>query len=408
MNPTNYIGYHGGDVDDVYDNSSENETFNEICQKANWLEIERGNEPENYVAYVYENVYDYKTNEMRTIILGYGTKNDMYNLERDLHNKYDVAKNPKYFNDMKSGGAYKTIKVDDLEDLRKKIKNGEFTKKVKENIADLYVELIPKRLQNRTSEDAKFVRDIRDDIIAERSTEYCEPIRVKIDKDGKRRMFDGNTTLMGAYGARKKVQDGGIDVDEIPYEISKLFTDDEFNELGVLLNEKPKVTKRPCSREDVATVIWKRLMKNQTPMKDIKNKEYIEKVGHTPTLIYSIVRAWVEKGHTVGTYINYQLEHNKRKLEKVVKRYTDGNTKVLSFSSAKYRDEDVNEWLSENTNFGRKKPSKTRLRIVIYHPNIVKESYWDSTMMNKKKKEVKYLGKLTGVEFIGFKYMDTQ
>lgn len=408
MNPTNYIGYHGGDVDDVYDNSSENETFNEICQKANWLEIERGNEPENYVAYVYENVYDYKTNEMRTIILGYGTKNDMYNLERDLHNKYDVAKNPKYFNDMKSGGAYKTIKVDDLEDLRKKIKNGEFTKKVKENIADLYVELIPKRLQNRTSEDAKFVRDIRDDIIAERSTEYCEPIRVKIDKDGKRRMFDGNTTLMGAYGARKKVQDDSIDVDEIPYEISKLFTDDEFNELGVLLNEKPKVTKRPCSREDVATVIWKRLMKTQTPIKDIKNKEYIEKVGHTPTLIYSIVRAWVEKGHTVGTYINYQLEHNKRKLEKVVKRYTDGNTKVLSFSSAKYRDEDVNEWLSENTNFGRKKPSKARLRIVIYHPNIVKESYWDSTMMNKKKKEVKYLGKLTGVEFIGFKYMDTQ
>ena len=98
IKPTNYIGYHVGDVDDGYDNSSENETFEEIFRKANHLEIDRGDEPIDYVAYVYENEYNYKTNEMKTTILNYGSKNDMYNLERDLHNKFDVAKNPKYFN----------------------------------------------------------------------------------------------------------------------------------------------------------------------------------------------------------------------------------------------------------------------------------------------------------------------
>ena len=37
MKPTNYIGYHVGDVDDTYDNSSTNEEFNDICEKAIWL-----------------------------------------------------------------------------------------------------------------------------------------------------------------------------------------------------------------------------------------------------------------------------------------------------------------------------------------------------------------------------------
>ena len=67
---------------------------------------------------------------MVTKILAYGTKEDMWNLERDLHKKYDVAKNPKYFNLSKSGGAYKTIRGNDLEDLKSKIQ--------KENIYSNY------------------------------------------------------------------------------------------------------------------------------------------------------------------------------------------------------------------------------------------------------------------------------
>ena len=241
MKPTNYIGYHVGDVDDTYDNSSTNEEFNDICEKAIWLPVDVSMAPPEYKAYAYENIYNYETNEMSTKILAYGTKEDMWNLERDLHKKYDVAKNPKYFNLTKSGGAYKTIRVDDLDDLLKEIKKRRFTKPKKEKIEDLYNELIKDRLQNRTSEDEKVVAEIKKDIQAERSTEFCEPIRVKVNKDGSRKMFDGNTTLMSAYGARKKVTDGSIEVDEIPYEVSKHFTDDEFNELGVLLNEKPKV-----------------------------------------------------------------------------------------------------------------------------------------------------------------------
>ena len=407
IKPTNYIGYHVGDVDDEYDGSAEHPNWEDIYNNSNKLECILGNEPISYQAFVYEYIYDYVTNNMQRTILEYGTKEDMLNLERDLHNKFDVAKSEKYFNLVKSGGAYKTIKVDDLEELKKRIKKGEFTKNKKEKIEDLYNELIPKRLQNRTSEDASFVRDIRDDIKFEESTDYCEPIRVKVNIDGSRKMFDGNTTIMAAYTARKKVKDGSIRVDEIPYEIAKLYTDDEFNELGVLLNKKPKVRKRHASKEDVASVIWKRFMNNQTPIKDKKNKEYIVKAGHRTTDIYKIVNSWFQKGGQIGTYINYQLEHYKKKLEKVVTKATNSETKVFSFSSAKFRDEDVNKWLGENTNYGKKKPTKNKLLIVMYHPNSVAETKWDDAMAQKKK-EIKYLARLTGVDFIGFKYMDTQ
>lgn len=402
---TNYIGYHMGDVDDFYDNSGENEDLKEIIKKAHHLEIERNDEPKNYEAYVYEHIYDYDTNKLRTIILGYGNKNDMWNMERDLHNKHNVGDEEKYFNNIKSGGAYKTIPVDDLEKLKKNIKLGEYTKSDEENIIELYKELIPKRLQNRTDEDDKFVNEIRDDIIEERSTELCDPIRVKINKDGTRTMFDGNTTLMAAYRARKKVTT--IKVDEIPYSISSQFTNDEFNELGVLLNKKPRVRKRPCGKEDVAQTIYKRYITNSTPIKDVENRKYIKASGWNTSVIYSIVRAWINKGKMVGTYINYQLDHNKEKLENKVKQYTDKLTGVLSMSSASFKDDTFNSWISKNTNYGNCKPKKKYLYIVIYHPHERAEDKWDEKLMSEKKKEIKYLCGLTGVSFRGFKYMDT-
>ena len=407
MKPTNYIGYHVGHVDDDYDNSSKNKEYNEICQKAIWLEPERGDEPLEYKAYTYENIYNYETNEMSTKILAYGTKEDMWNLERDLHNKYNVDTSDKYFNLKKSLGAYKTIRVDDLDDLIKKIKERTFTKKKKENIEDLYNELISDRLQNRTSEDDKLVKDIKKDVSAERSTKFCEPIRVKVNKDGSRKMFDGNTTLMGVYGARNKVTNGSIEVDEIPYEVSKHFTDEEFNEAGVLLNEKPKVNKRPCSAEDVAARVWNRWQKNGTPIRDKENKKFIERAGHRTTDVYAICDSWYKKGGQVGTYINYKLEHNKKLLEKKVKHYRKGDTGVLSCSSGRFRDEDVNKWLGDNTNYGSRKPKKKKLVIVIYHPNSVTENKWDN-VVHQKKKEIKYLAILAGVEFVGFRYMDTE
>ena len=182
----------------------------------------------------------------------------------------------------------------------------------------MYNELISDRLQNRTSEDDKLVKDIKKDVSAERSTKFCEPIRVKVNKDGSRKMFDGNTTLMGVYGARNKVTNGSIEVDEIPYEVSKHFTDEEFNEAGVLLNEKPKVNKRPCSAEDVAARVWNRWQKNSTPIRDKENKKFIERAGHRTTDVYAICDSWYKKGGQVGTYINYKLEHNKKLLEKKI------------------------------------------------------------------------------------------
>ena len=80
---------------------------------------------------------------------------------------------------------------------------------------------------------------------------------------------------------------------------------------------------------------------------------------------------------------------------------------VLSCSSGRFRDEDVNKWLGDNTNYGSRKPKKKKLVIVIYHPNSVTENKWDN-VVHQKKKEIKYLAILAGVEFVGFRYMDTE
>ena len=54
-----------------------------------------------------------------------------------------------------------------------------------------------------------------------------------------------------------------------------------------------------------------------------------------------------------------------------------------------------------------RKPKKKKLVIVIYHPNSVTENKWDN-VVHQKKKEIKYLAILAGVEFVGFRYMDTE
>ena len=220
-------------------------------------------------------------------------------------------------------------------------------------------------------------------------------------------MFDGNTTLMAAYKARKVVND--IEVDEIPYSVSCNFNDAEFNELGVLLNEKPKKTKRACKKHDVAQVIYKRCMNDTTPLKDPKNKEYIEAAGWKPSLVYEIVRSWINKGKMVGLFINYNLDHNKKELTAKVDKYKrkSKDTDVLWCSSGAFGDGTFMAWLAKNTNFGRRKPKFKKLYIVIYHPNEKSETDWDDKNMSAKKKELKYLCGLAGVSFMGFKYMDT-
>ena len=171
--------------------------------------------------------------------------------------------------------------------------------------------------------------------------------------------------------------------------------------------KKNKNYNKVCKIQKFWQEFWNRWQKNGTPIRDKENKRFIERAGHRTTDVYAYCDSWFNKGGQVGTYINYKLEHNKKLLEKKVKHYKKGNTDVLSCSSGRFRDEDVNKWLGDNTNYGSRKPKKKKLIIVIYHPNSVTENKWDN-VVPQKKKEIKYLATLTGVEFVGFRYMDTE
>jgi len=411
IKPTNYIGYHLGDVDDTYDDSSKEVKLEKAWEEAEHFVLNRGDEPMDYEAYTYEHIYDYETKTMTTNILDYGSNDDMYNLERDLHAKYDVGKNKKYFNLKRSGGAYKTIPESKEMELVNEIKRGKYTLPKEESIDDLYKELIEPddRLQNRLDEDDKFMRSISDDMVAARHTKNTDPVCVRVDKDGKRKLFDGNTTLMAAKRGRRITKTlTTLKVNEVPYSVveSRGFTDNEFNEIGVLMNKKPDKRKRPCTARDVAQAIYNRHKNNGTPIKDKNNKKYINDCGYETSQVYPIVRAWKKMGFQTGTYINYKLPQYKQIIQGKKESLENKLTEVLTMSSARFRDEDYIEFLCENWNYGKKKAVKKSLWIILQHPNEVYENDWDD-VVSQKRKEVKHFCGLTGVVFKGFKYMDT-
>lgn len=405
---TKYIGYHKGSIHDGYQHSSENDEFVNIFNQSEILEIE-ADEPDFYEAFVYEWIYNPIKNTMSRKILAYGGDTEMYSEESKLHELFDVKNNPDYFNLTNSPGPWKSIKIDELEVLVNDIHNGVHTKKEEENIQDLYNELIGDRIQPRRDEDNKFVMTISKDIRAAKNTSNTEPIRVVVDKNGKRKMFDGNTTLLAAHKVIKYLKPPTIKVDEIPYEIAKNFERHHFSRAGLLLNKKPKKQKRPNTAQDVAWDVFNSFQKRNVGIKSPESKKLIEAAGWGKRKgdVYKIVNNWINTGNVItATYVNYKLAPNIPKLNKVVKKYKNKNTKVFCFSSGKFHDDTLNKWLTENTNHGKKKPTKTKLKIVIYHSNQQLHISW-TNQLSEKTKEVKYISSRCGVEFLGFREMDT-
>jgi hypothetical protein len=406
--PTKYIGYHKGDIHDGYTHSSENKTFQNLFTNSKVIDVDT-KEPDFYESFVYEWTYNPTKKTMSRKILKYGDDNEMYSEESKLHKSYDVENNPDYFNLKNSCGPWKSINIDDLNKVAADIRSGKYTKDKQENIEDLYNELIPNRIQPRRDEDSKFVKGIGKDIRAAKNTDDTEPIRVKLDKHGKRRMFDGNTTLLSSYNVKRHLYNPTLKVDEIPYEISKNFTDKDFETLGNLLNKKQKIQKRACTAEDVAYDIYQRHKKHGLGIKSTEAKEIINSSGwgNRKKEVYSIIQNWIDTGNVItSTYVNYTLAPNKPKLTKVENKYRNKDTHVITCSSGKFGDATLNKWLSENTNYGRKKPTKTKLKIVIYHPKQANHIAWDKQLATKTA-EVEYLCKMCNVEFLGFFTMDT-
>ena len=270
-----YVGYHVGMVDDNYHHSSTNSEFNKAFENAD--------------------------SEIYLKILDYGESDVMKNREYDILTEVDAANNPMYFNKTNGAPAYAHPNVDKAGALYDDITKGVFPTQI-ENIVDLYNKLIVdgNRIQARHEEDTEMVDWVAEQTEFAGNTDTCEPIRILVDENGKYKLLDGNTTLMGAHKSRKHVTK--IKVTLIP---KKLGTDDDWEDVALLMNPIPDFKKNPSKPKDLAKRLYNRHVKYGTKIKCPENRDFLTKLNvKDKSKIYKIAQNWVNKGMVVGTYIN--------------------------------------------------------------------------------------------------------
>lgn len=374
-----YVGYHVGIVDDGYHHSSTNSDFNEI----------------------FENV----DSEIYLKILDYGESDVMKNKEYDILTEVDAANNHMYFNKHNGAPAYPHPNVDKASALYDDITTkGVFPTKI-ENLKDLYQKLIAdgNRIQARHEEDDDMVDWVAEQTKFAGNTDMCEPLRILVDENGKYKLLDGNTTLMGAYKSRKHVTK--IECTLIP---KKLGTDDDWEDVALLMNPIPDFKKKASSPKDLAKRLYNRYVKYGTKIKCKENRDFLTKMNvKNKSKIYKIAQNWVNKGQIVGTYINYRLEHNAKKLLSRVNQFINSTTYCVSMSSGKFRWEDVLDFCCTQTNYGKKHPKIKNYKIVIQHPNEKDDDQWQLDVGGHHQK-IKSVCSKYNIKWLGFDYMDTQ
>ena len=372
-----YVGWHVGMVDDDYHHSSTDEVFNEIFENAD--------------------------SEIYLKILDYGESDVMKNKEYDILTEVDAANNPMYFNKSNGAPAYPHPNVDKAAALYDDIIKGVFPTKT-ENLEDLYKKLIVdgNRIQARHEEDSDMVDWVAEQTKYAGNTDMCEPLRILVDENGKYKLLDGNTTLMGSHKSRKHLTK--IKSTLIP---KKLGTDDDWEDVALLMNPIPDFQKSASKPKDLAKRLYSRYDKYGTPIKCKENRDFLTKMNvKNKSKIYKIAQNWVNKGQVVGTYINYKLKHNKKKLLARVESFKNKTTYCDYMSSGKFRWEDVLDFVCSQTNYGMlSKPKIKNYKIVIQHPNEKDDDTWQVNVGSHHQK-IKSLCNKYNIKWLGFDYME--
>ena len=373
-----YIGYHTGDVDDLYHHSSTHIEFKEI--------------------------FENPKSEIYLKILDYGTTVEMKNLEYRELTKVDAANNPMYFNKTNGAPAYNHPDVDKISAIHEDIIRARFPKFVGD-VEELHEFLIveKRRVQARFIEDKEMVDWVAEQVQFSGNTNGCEELRILGDSNNKiEKLLDCNTTLLGSFKAKKHVSK--IEYILIPKELA---TDDEWEAIALLLNPLQEKRKKPSSVKDIAKRLFRRFRKHGTPIRCKENKNFLDKMKvKNKSKVIKQAEKWVKNGKIIETYINYTHKHNKIKVQEKVESYPN-DVEVIPFTTGKLPWKKFISWVFENNNYGKRKPKIKKLAGLGYHPDDVVEDQWLDDVGDHHR-TMKYLCRQNNIDWLGFDYMPTQ
>lgn len=222
-NGKKYIGSHKGKIGDGYWHSSESEEFNKV--------------------------FSSETEVLQYKILRYGSWSFVQSMETRLLRIVDASKNSLYYNrnkGMKTSTKGTPPDVVLVNELVTKIENKDglvVTYEKTKDVAKL------KKLQVRFEEDKDHRREIKERINDAGNTSKCSPVVVYEGrgKHGEDIVGDGNHTILGALDSKHGAI---IPIVRIPKNVHEIYTDEELNAVGNLLNKKPDVVKKPVTIND--------------------------------------------------------------------------------------------------------------------------------------------------------------
>lgn len=383
-----YGGKHKGLVGDGYQHSSQSDEMKNDFQN---LDME----------------WEYR-------VLHYGTENFILNKERDILKFNNARKNEAWYNLTNGGESYPHPNLSEIHAIVDNVVNGVYY--VEDDVLDKdqLKELLSddSRFQVRVEEDPSREREISIDIDDIGDTRNCDPITLLENRngEGKHSMIDGNTTSQGIVKSKHGLYS---EYNLIPYDVHKNLTNGDLEQLGLLLNPNSKKKKWASTSKDWANSIARASIKENRPIRSEENRENLKKSNFNSSQISSIfseAEDLAKMGNLAKSgkpWIKYKLSKNKPLLtetkNELLKKYP--NTIIHTFSSEKFRWEDILFCLVDNDKL-KIKEQKKEIRVIIHYPKPSSEEKW-----NKKLSEVDgYMRDICqkyGIAFKGFTYMST-
>lgn len=383
-----YGGKRKGFVGDGYQHSSENPEMKDDFQN---LDME----------------WEYR-------VFHYGTDEYILNKERDILKSNEARKSEKWYNLTNGGEVYPHPNVSKIHTIVDNVKAAVYyVENDKLNQSQLE-ELLSddSRYQVRTEEDVRRETEIAIEIDDVGDTRNCDPITLLENRngEGKHALIDGNTTAQGILKSNHGLYS---EYHLIPYNIHKSLTNGDLDQLGLLLNPRNRKRKWESTIIDWATSIARASVEENRPIRSEENRENLKKANFNSkqiTSIFNQAEDLAKMGNLAkgGTpWIKYRLAKNKsllvEKEQEILAKYT--NTMIYTFSSEKFRWEDIMFGLINNDTL-KIKEQKKEIRVIVHYPKPSSEAKWNKGLSTVDG-YIRAISEKFGITFKGFTYMDT-
>ena len=380
-----YGGKHNGHVGDGYNHSSQNPIMNEDFQNM-------------------EHEWHYS-------VLHYGSEKDITNIERNILKSMEAKTNPKWYNHNNGGTAFDESLNQIITFICEEIKKGKWLQPDRLNKSQIQ-ELLDGGIQVRiNSSDPKFTKEIETLIDDKGDTSNTNPLVLVEDKDGNRRLINGNTTGQATIDSKHGLT---LEYQVIPFVNVKTFKKNDFRGLGLALNPADKIPTSPSNVPDAVAYVMEGYRNGLRDIRHNSNVEYLRDILNFSSKkrdsVFKEAEAQINSGNATNTapIIRYAQKAHKFKLKDKAGELESllSDTKVFKYASNMIRYGDICNEFMINDKRGRDNTDKfSNVMLLIHFSSYAASANWDSTRSKIDRDILSSLCSKYGLSFSGFEYM---